>query len=352
MSQSATQFNIYPFTIGVEGRRSAPYMPERYDVVHPHAVNVIEVTPDELPTVFRNVGRSHFDRSFNILRTYWELSKAPEVWRSTLGPIDELWAPNAFVAASFRTIFDRPIVIVPPCIEPPVPEPGGHRLFDLDEHRFHFLFSFDYFSFPQRKNPLAVVRAFRAAFPDLSSPVGLIIKSAGSIRHSPQMKEELQDAARYDSRIRIIDESLSRQEMLSLIVAVDCYVSMHRSEGFGLGMAEAMALGKPVIGTNYSGNTDFLSDQTGYPVPYVLIDVAPDEYVHTEGQVWADPDEDACAAAMRRVFVNREEAAAKAAAAQQFVAERYGPVTVGSIVERRLNEIFQLGPVHRGRTCR
>ena len=119
MSRSAAQFSIYPFTVRVESRHSTAYMPERYDVRHPHAVNVIEVTPDELPTVYRNVGRNHFDNSYNVLRTYWELSKAPEVWRGPLKLIDEIWAPNAFVAESLRSIFNGTITIVPPCVEQP-----------------------------------------------------------------------------------------------------------------------------------------------------------------------------------------------------------------------------------------
>ena len=352
MSQSTAQFSIYPFGVGVEERLSGAYMPERYDVVNAHAVNVIEVTPDELPTVFRHVTRQHFDRSYNILRTYWELGEAPEAWRPYVATIDEIWAPNAFVAESFRTIFKRPITVVPPCIDFPTPETDGHRHFSLDKECFYFLFSFDYFSFPTRKNPLAVVRAFRAAFPDVSARVGLVIKSTGPIKHSARTKQELRTAANDDDRIEIIDELLPRQEMLSLMAAADCYVSLHRSEGFGLGMAEAMALAKPVIGTSYSGNTDFLTAGTGYPVPYALRKVAPDEYVHTEGQVWADPDEIACAAAMRRVFTNWEEAAARASAGQRLVAERYGHLNVGRIVERRLNEIFNLGAGHPAQTRR
>ncbi len=348
MSQSAAHFNIYPFGVGVEGRRSDAYMPELYDLANAHAVNVIEVTADELPTVFEHVSKDHFDRSYNVLRTYWELAKAPEIWRPHLEAIDEIWAPNAFVAESFRGIFDRVITIIPPCVERPVPEMDGHGYFGLEKGRVHFLFSFDYYSFPQRKNPLAVVRAFRAAFPDMSERVGLIVKSTGAVGHFPEMKEELRAAARYDERIQLIEESLPRQEMLALMAAADCYVSLHRSEGFGFGMAEAMALGKSVIGTDYSGNTDFLTVETGYPVPYALRNVGPDEYVHTEGQVWADPDEAACAAAMRRVATNREEALAKALAGQRLIAERYSPPAVGRVVESRLNAIFELGPDHLG----
>jgi glycosyltransferase involved in cell wall biosynthesis len=222
----------------------------------------------------------------------------------------------------------------------------------LNEGRFHFLFSFDYYSFPERKNPLAVVRAFRAAFPDRSARVGLILKCTGSIEHSPQIRQELRASAQCDERIKIIDESLARHEMLTLLATADCYVSMHRSEGFGLGMAEAMALGKPVIGTSYSGNTDFLTQETGYPVPYTLRKVAPHEYVHTDGQVWADPDEVACASAMRQVFTDPATVAVRAAAGQSLVKARYGPLNVCRVIESRLNEIFDLGPDHPVKTYR
>ena len=339
LSQTRTPFSIYPFGIGVEGRRAGAYMPERYDTNHAHAVNVIEVTPDELTTIFSNISPLHFDRSYNILRTYWELSKAPESWRRKLDKIDEIWAPNDFVAESFSTIFDKPIIVVPPCIMLPEVDADGRSRFGLDGDRWYFLFSFDYYSFPQRKNPLAVVHAFRRAFPDPLCRVGLIVKSTGADGHFPDIKDALRAAARHDRRISIIDQSLSRAQMLSLMGAADCYVSLHRSEGFGLGMAEAMAMGKPVIGTNYSGNTEFLREETGYPIPFRLKRVGSEDYVYAEGQVWADPDEAACAAAMVRIIANRGEASQKAMAGKAFVAERYGPANVGRIVETRLHEI-------------
>ena len=352
MSQSATPFSIYPFGVGVEGRRAAAYMPERYDTVNAYAVNVIEVGTDELPTVFSHISSDHFSRSYNILRTYWELSRAPAAWRAHLEDIDEIWAPNEFVAESFRTIFDRQITVIPPCLDlPDHPEvlSDGHKHFGLDRQRFHFLFSFDYFSFPQRKNPFAVLRAFRDAFPDPAAQVGLIIKSTGSVDHFPDIKNALRVAAQDDARIQIIDESLTRQEIVSLLAAADCYASLHRSEGFGFGLCEAMALGKPVIGTDYSGNTEFLRADTGYPVPYTLKSIAPDEYIYPDGQVWADPDEAACSAAMRHVFEHREDALRRAAAGQRFVRGRYSPANVGRIVEHRLTDIRSSGRTSRAR---
>ena len=153
------------------------------------------------------------------------------------------------------------------------------------------------------------------------------------------MTRALRAAADDDDRIHVIDESLTRQEMLALLAATDCYTSLHRAEGFGFGLTEAMALGKPVIGTDYSGNTEFLTPEAGYPIPYTLKPVGQDEYIYPEGQVWAYPDEAACAAAMVRVFHEPEEAQSRAAAGQRFVRHRYGPVNVGRIVKQRLRAI-------------
>lgn len=340
LSRTKLPFSIYPFGVGVEGRRSEPYMPERYDEIGLHAINVIEVGTNELPTVFANISPAHFRGSYNILRTYWELSRAPEAWRDHLRQIHEIWAPNPFIAESFRAIFDGPITVVPPCVDLPAVVLDGRAHFGLDAGRFYFLFSFDYFSFPQRKNPLAVLRAFRKAFPDLSENVGLVIKSTGAVDHFPALKQALRAAAEDDRRIMVIDESLTRQEMLGLLSGTDCYTSLHRAEGFGFGLTEAMALGKPVIGTDYSGNTEFLMPETGYPVPFELKPIGLDEYIYPESQVWAYPDEDACADAMRRVFTLPEEAKAKAEAGQRFVRNRYNPTNVGRIAEARAREIL------------
>lgn len=342
LSRTATSFRIYPFGVGVEGRRAGSYMPECYDEVRAHAVNVIEVSPDELPQVFNHISESHFDRSYNVLRTYWELGTAPESWRNNLKYIDEIWTPSNFVSDSFASIFNKTITVVPPSLEIPSVSLEGRNRFSLKYDIFYFLFSFDYYSSPARKNPKAVLRAFRLAFPDASVRAGLIIKSTGAVDHHPDIKEELLRAAEQDNRIAIIDETINREEMLALIKAADCYVSLHRAEGFGLGMVEAMAFGKPVIATDYSGSTDFLTEETGYPVPYRLTKVGADEYVHAEGQVWAEPSEDDCVRIMSHVFHNREEAAARARRGQLLVNERYSPANVGRLAEKRLNEIFAL----------
>ena len=342
LATTGQPFAVYPYNRGVESRTLGPFLPDLYDRKHRYQINVFEVAANHLPEMLADIGPWKTGHSYNILRTYWELAEAPQEWRSNLTGIDEIWAPNEFVSNAFRRIFAGPIHVVPPCVEVEAAGSSGRDRFGMDVDRFYFFFSFDYFSSPFRKNPLGVVRAFRAAFPDLAAKVGLIIKSTSAAGQHREMKDELLAQAHLDGRIIIIDRTLSRDEMLSLIRQSDCYVSLHRSEGFGLGMAEAMALGKPVIGTDFSGNTAFLSDRTGFPVPYTLRPVQPQEYIFADGQSWADPDEDVAAEMMRQVVYHPEERHNRAEAGQAYVRTHYGRIEVGQIVEKRVREILAM----------
>ncbi len=332
-------FGIFPFNVNVETRYSGPFRPESYDLNHPYEINVIETAADQLPHALDHLGKARLKGSYNILRTYWELPTAPEQWRTFLATIDEIWAPNAFVADAFRPIFPRPIVIVPPTVEDGNQLPLSRSTLGLSDGIFYFLFTFDYFSFPARKNPLAVLRAFQLAFPHGDERVGLIIKSTGSQGQFPEMRAVIASATRKDARIIVIDKTVTPQEMLSLVAACDCYVSLHRSEGFGLGMVEAMLAGKPVIGTDFSGSTDFLSDATGYPIPYRLRPVLRGEYPYPEGQMWAEPNIEAAATAMRAILANEQAVADRVGRGRAFVQRRYNRTSVGQVVSARIQII-------------
>jgi glycosyltransferase involved in cell wall biosynthesis len=339
-AQTQTPFAIYPFNVNVESRVTGPFREADYDTGNPYAINVIETATDQLPAVFRTLGDWRTQRSYNILRTYWELPLAPQEWAPLLTRIDEIWAPNAFVADALRPIFEGPISIIPPCVEIDEEPTFDRAHFGMQQDVFYFLFSFDYFSYPARKNPVGVIRAFQEAFPDLDENVGLVIKSTGSQDNFPEIKAVIAAAAKRDPRLLVIDGTLTRPEIVSLFACSDSYVSLHRSEGFGLGMVETMAYGKPVIGTDFSGSTDFLSRETGFPVPCEIRPVRRGEYVYFEGQAWAEPDIDAAARAMREVFAGAEDVAARAAAGRAFVRERYGRDSVGRKVATRIGEIM------------
>jgi glycosyltransferase involved in cell wall biosynthesis len=314
-------------------------MPERYDTRHRYEVKVIEVATDQMPAVTQTIDPRILSHGYNVLRTYWELSAAPEAWRRMLDGIHEIWAPNAFVADAFRPIFDGPIVITPPCVDPGADNSPGRRELGLDPDVYYFLFTFDYYSHPARKNPTAVLEAFRIAFPAGTERVGLILKSTGPADCHPEIERAFAEASAADGRIRIINETWSRTAVLGLLRACDCYVSLHRSEGFGLGMAEALYFERAVIGTAYSGNTEFLTAATGFPVTYTLRPVQDDEYFWSEGQVWAEPDLASAVQAFRVVVSQPAVARERAEAGARLIRERYSRRAVGAAVETRLAQI-------------
>ncbi len=337
------EFGIYPFRVGVETRVIGPFMPEKYDKSHRYDLNVIAVAADQVPTVFNYLDFRLYAGNYNVLHTYWELPSAPAAWVPMLRGIDEIWAPNEFVRNAFRNVFPGAISIVPPCviIDETAIYPSRKEL-GLDDRRFYYLFSFDYYSYPERKNPLGVLKAFQDAFPKGDENVGLIIKSMGPSTHYRDIKQRLQAAMDVDRRITIFDRTMRRRDVLGLIQSCDCYVSLHRAEGFGLGMVEAMNFGKAVIGTNFSGSTDFLSEQTGFPVSYELRPVQPDEYVWTEGQSWADPNHQRAVELLKLIFENPQLRTRKGDNARAFVRRRYGKDAVCATIEARIAEITKI----------
>jgi glycosyltransferase involved in cell wall biosynthesis len=339
LDSAGMQFSIYPFNKGAETRSIGPFLERRYDRTGVFDVNVAYMEVNQLPHYFLELRKQVTSARYNILRTYWELAEAPPAWRTLLERIDELWVPNSFVADAFRPIFDRAITVIPVCINVDRKRSYGREHFGLDDGRFTFLFSFDYYSGSARKNPLGVVQAFQYAFPNPETKVGLLIKSTGPKELDATASQQLENLSTLDGRITILDQSLSRDEMLSLIDDCDCYISLHRSEGFGLGMAEALALRKPVIATDYSGSRDFLSADTGFPVPFSLRRLMPGEYLMGDGRSWAEPDLRAAIQHMQVVFADQKERQTRAASGEQYIREHYSGQTIAKIIENRLDEI-------------
>jgi glycosyltransferase involved in cell wall biosynthesis len=341
LDSAGMPFAIYPFTKDVETRRIGPFLESRYDRDGVYDINVAHMATDQLPHYFSELRKQVKRCRYNILQTYWELAEAPLVWRPLLERIDELWAPNSYVADAFRPIFDRTITVIPACVNINRQYSYARQYFGLDDDRFYFIFSFDYYSGTARKNPLGVAQAFGYAFPDPKTQVGLLIKSTGPGELDPTVSQHLKNSSTIDKRITILDRSVDRDEILSLIDDCDCYISLHRSEGFGLGMAEAMALGKPVIATDYSGNLDFLTERTGFPVPFLLRKLMPGEYPMGEGQSWAEPDLEVAIRHMRTVFADREERVRRSLRGKQFIEDHYSGRTAAQVIMDRLHEIHK-----------
>lgn len=304
---------------------------------NPFPVNVIAIYGDMFADEWDYFGDACFSGRHNIAYWAWELEKLPDAWVSLLDRVDEVWVPSAFVANAIRRAKPAmPVMVVPHAIQPGA-HPYGRGYFNIPEDKFVFLTLFDFYSLFERKNPLAVVRAFKKAF-EKDEPAELIVKCVnGAI--DPENFSLLQKEAAGHA-ITIMDGYRSREEITSLMNAADCVVSLHRSEGFGLTLAEAMALRKPVIATNYSGNTDFMTAENSFPVPYSLVPVTEDHGPYRRGNMWADPDIDAAAREMRFVYENREVAVRKGHMGAREILSRYAPGAIGRTIEARLKKIL------------
>jgi glycosyltransferase involved in cell wall biosynthesis len=339
LDSAGMPFAIYPFSKGVETRRIGPFLETRYDRDGVYDINVALMATNQLPHYFSELRRQVRGCRYNILQTYWELPEAPPTWLPLLEHIDELWVPNAYVADAFRPIFPRKITVIRPNVNVNRKHNYAREYFGLEDDRFYFIFSFDYYSATARKNPLGVAQAFGYAFPDQKVKVGLLIKSTGPGELDPTVSQQLKNISTIDKRVRILDCSMDRDEMLSLIDDSDCYISLHRSEGFGLGMAEALAFGKPVIATDYSGSRDFLTERTGFPVPFALRKLMPGEYPMGEGQSWAEPDLEVAIQYMRTVFADREDRERRSLRGKRFIEDHYSGRIAARVIIDRLHEI-------------
>jgi glycosyltransferase involved in cell wall biosynthesis len=337
-SLCALPFNVEnPALVGFSSQ--VDYRPYK----RPLRVNLFHINADFIPIAFSILPKSTFEKSYNVGYFFWELNKIPESHFLALEMLDEIWTSSRYVQEMYEAQTHKPVVNVgmaveglPLHLEPhPSLSQGG---------AFTFLTTFDSFSYVERKNPLAVVRAFKAAFDKENIEASLIIKTCNRSRVSNAFQvsvwRAIDDLIQDDPRIRVIDETFTYEQILSLKLACDCYVSLHRAEGFGFGMLEAMQLGRPVIATAYSGNMDFCTPENSYLVDYDLISVGYDEYLGVErGSVWADPNIASAAAAMRSAVSNRDEAAKKGARASQFVKNNFSIQAISNRYRYRLNEI-------------
>ena len=303
-------------------------------------VQVFSINADQIGQVIASLdGRLRSD-AYRIMTPFWELSVLPEPWAAAFDLVDEVWAPTRFIQATLMRRLDKPVIRMPLMLEFAAPAPLPRRTWGLPEDAFLFFFAFDYFSFVERKNPLAVVEAFRRAF--RRRPGGpraaLVLKTLNADK-VPAEKRALLDALRDDPDIVLVERTLTRQDSLALIDACDAVVSLHRSEGLGLLVSEAMVPGKPVIATDYSATTELVSCATGYPVDCRLVAVGPGEYPFHENQLWADPDLDHAAWQMREVAQGGGTVAARVAAARAHIAGEYGAQAVARRQRDRLRLI-------------
>jgi glycosyltransferase involved in cell wall biosynthesis len=257
------------------------------------AINIFHINADEVTQAMAHLCYKEPWGGYKIIYPAWELGRYPQEWALQLDRFDEIWAPSQFVKDSLESECKRPVFHMPLACEVVLSSFLSRRYFGIPESDYVFLFFFDAHSYVQRKNPEAVIKAFRRLL--LLKPFSkprLILKIRGSERAQDaidRLRESVNDIA---SHVTIITRAMSDNEVKNLVRCCDCFLSLHRSEGYGRGMAEAMCLGKAVIATAYSGNMDYMSEDTAFLVPFDLVPVEQDAYPHWQNQLWANPDVD------------------------------------------------------------
>ncbi len=306
------------------------------DLVHKgaHGFEIVAVNAEELPDLVERLGEDYFDGP-RIGIWGWETNTIPPRWRRAFALVDEIWVYSRFMAENIGAVAPVPVIALPPPVQRPPDPPEPLRL-GVPEG-FLFLFVFDYLSTVQRKNPVGLIEAFQLAFAPGEGPQLLIKTINAPLR--PLAEEEVLWAAHGREDIHVIDRSLTGEQLHGLMAACDCYVSLHCSEGFGLTMAEAMAIGKPVIGTGYSGNVDFMNADNSYPIDYTVGRVGPDCEIYPPEGEWADPSVEHAAQLMRSVHDDHQEAARRGARAAQDIATNLSPETTGAAMRARLQEL-------------
>jgi glycosyltransferase involved in cell wall biosynthesis len=229
----------------------------------------------------------------------WELPVLPADWRRGFGCCHEIWAGSRFTAAAFAGM-GRAVRVVPYPVEPAPAAPMGRTDFGLPEDAFVTLAIFDAASSISRKNPAACIAAHQVAFGD--DPGRILMLKVHNTARAGAAWQEVAALAAARPNVRVLDRAIPDAGMSALILCCDVLISLHRAEGFGFTLAEALALGRPVVGTGWSGNMDFMDAPGAHPVPYRMVPAADAQATYdVAGGEWAEADVAAAATALRRI---------------------------------------------------
>lgn len=340
MAAFALQAANIPFTIinfrpGDDIRQNDRSVEQWVTDTPTYPVNIVCLTALEHLRLYAEQGEALFKDRYTIGYWPWELQNWPTNWQHCFSLADEVWVSSQHTRQAAEMVSSVPVLTMPMAVALPKVKRYTRKQWALPATDYLFVFSFDGNSSLARKNPLGVIEAFQNAFPSGQEPVGLVIKCMRPDVNNPAWQTILKLAAQ-DGRIHIIDRMLTKPDVLGLYKLCDCFVSLHRAEGFGRGIAEALLLGLDVIATDHGGNVDFCLPGSAYLVPFQPIPVGEKDYVESYGQCWANPDTRVAARIMLNVAGNGRKRKKIVAAAIQ---NRFSPHIIGDRYRKRLEYI-------------
>lgn len=332
-------FGLINFPLAVASRMSDYSWSHKVLEKARYNTNIFHMNADFMRPAREHFGDELFNSRYNIGYWHWELPEFPEEHVDGFNHVNEVWVCSKFVAASVSKRSSVPVTTIPHCIQVQVAPHVNRSSFGLPDNRFLFLMMYDVQSSTLRKNPGAVIEAFKLAFDKNDSRVGLVLK-VNNADFRPTELAELKRMIAERSNMYLIEKVLSRSEVNALLQCTDSYVSLHRAEGFGLGLAEAMYLGKPVIATNWSGNTEFMDASNSCPVSFQLVNIGQDWGPYKSHQIWAEPNVRHAADYMQRLVSDKPWRESIAANGMRTIHNEFSPAVIGQKIRNRLKELL------------
>ena len=331
---------LVPLKLNCKNRLGDQTYAARLSDENPHGVNVIHVDPPASRDLDHHHGAGFRAGKYNIAYFAWELPEFPDAWVPAFDYYDEVWTPSDFATAAIALKSPVPVLTMPHAISFARPADNTAALrtrLGLPADPFLFLTLFDLNSYAERKNPRAVIAAFRAS--GLAGRGAALVVKVQNVAGNETDFAALKESVRDLPGTVLLTATLPRADITALEAACDCFVSLHRSEGFGLAVAEAMFLGKPVISTDWSATAEFVNSSNGCPVRAPLVTLDRHHGPYAKGATWADPDPAHAAEHMRRLFADRALCTTLGAAARTTIETRFSPAVIGTRYRRRLEVI-------------
>lgn len=338
LKASGIPFSIYNLPLNGPARETDTTWAATETMDFPYGINLIHLNPNELSNaVWQLDCRALHDR-YNIAYWLWELPEFPPEWDYTFSLFDEIWTPSEFVSDAIRRRTKKPVLTIPYAIAvPQTEEKYSRNYFGLPEDAVLYMLSYDGNSVSERKNPLGGVRAYCNAFSPDDYGVGLVIKAThAKDDDAKQIKDLLNDYP----NIFWLTDSYSKVEFNSLLWSVDIYVSLHRAEGFGLVMAEAMLLGTAVIATAWSANTEFMDASTACMVHADVVALSQDYPPYHAGDHWAQPDESEAAEYMRKLYKDTTFRETLVKTAERHITELLSAEKAAEQIKQRVDTLY------------